>query len=96
MEYLDKKSFDSFKKIKKKLLKLYPGAATKIDGNGKFYLIDKNGFKILKDEFDIPNCNTIREAWEKTLSMLWTQIIVIRNNNKFSDDKIIKQSKKLL
>ena len=96
MEYLDTKLSDSFKKIKKKVLKQYPNASTKMDLNGKFYLVDKNGFRILKDEFNIPNCDTIFEAWSKTLSMLWAKIIVVRNNNKFSDERLIKQSEKFL
>jgi hypothetical protein len=42
----------------------------------------------------IPHSNTIKEAWLKTEVAIKSYHVVNRNNNKFSDDKVIKKMAK--
>lgn len=91
MDYLDNKKTDNFFKIKHKLQKLFPNARVERSRSGKFYMVDENGYRILTEEYNIPDCNTIFDAWKKTLQMCWARVIVMRNNAKFSDEKIMKK-----
>ena len=42
----------------------------------------------------IPHSNTIKEAWLKTEVAIKSYHVVDRNNNKFSDDKVMKKMAK--
>ena len=42
----------------------------------------------------IPHSNTVKEAWLKTEVAIKSYHVVNRNNNKFSDDKIMKKMAK--
>ena len=42
----------------------------------------------------IPHSNTIKEAWLKTEVAIKSYHVVNRNNNKFSDDKVMKKMAK--
>ena len=42
----------------------------------------------------IPHSNTIKEAWLKTEEAIKSYHVVNRNNNKFSDDKVMKKMAK--
>jgi len=81
-------------KNKKNVQKLFPNAKIKIDKFKKFYIVDQNGFKILKDEFSINNQLTIFDTWKKTAEMVWFKHIVEVNNARFSDEKIFKSLNK--
>jgi len=83
-----------FKKSKKYVLNIYPNSVLKITINQKYYLEDENGFRILREEYCIPDCNTPFDAWNKTHRVLWSKHIVDRNNKKFSDERIIRESSK--
>ena len=42
----------------------------------------------------IPHSNTVKEAWVKTEVAIKSYHVVNRNNNKFSDDKVMKKMAK--
>jgi hypothetical protein len=81
---------DEFIRIKHKIQKQYPGASVKRDRFGKFYIVDGNGYKILQDEFEVPNTDTCLEAWVNSSVMVWYKHIIETNNQKFNDEKIFK------
>lgn len=83
-----------YQKNKKLVQKIFPNAKIKIDRFKKFYIVDKNGFKILQDEFSINNQLTIFDTWKKTAEMVWFKHIVEVNNARFSDERIFKSLKK--
>ena len=113
-------SKERFEKAKKGIIKKYPGAHTKVDPEGKYYVATKNGRDINNLQigqtmdaynFDgeddlygfnaalnkvtmIPHSNTVVEAWLKTEVAIKSYHVVNRNNNKFSDDKVMKKMAK--
>ena len=76
-----------FKKYKKYILKIYPNTTLKINSDKKYYLIDSEGYRLLQEEYRIPDCSTPYITWEKTYNLLWTKHIVDRNNRKFSPER---------
>jgi hypothetical protein len=52
-----------FQKIKKRVLKKYPYAATRANSNGKFYVIDGYG-GVIGSDYMIPPANCVWDAWE--------------------------------
>lgn len=76
-----------FKKYKKYVLKLHPDSSLNINPEGKYYLLDSDGYRILQDEYNIPDCDTPYLTWEKTYNLLWSKHIVDRNNRKFSPER---------
>ncbi|MCK9273175.1 hypothetical protein M0P65_06545 [Candidatus Gracilibacteria bacterium] len=79
-----------YQRAKRKVQKLFPNAKIKRDRFKNFYVVDKNGFKILQDEFSINNQLTIFDTWKKTAEMIWFKHIIEVNNQRFNDDKIFK------
>ena len=56
---------------------------------------DLYGFNVaLNQVATIPHSNTIKEAWLKTEVAIKSYHVVNRNNNKFSDDKVMKKMAK--
>lgn len=74
-----------FLKIKEKIQKFYPNSELKINSDNKYYLVDSKGFRILKEEYLIPDGNSIFDTWKNTYEMLWNKHIIDRNNNIFND-----------
>ena len=113
-------SKERFEKAKKGIIKKYPGAHTKVDPEGKYFVATADGRDICNlqmgqtinsYDFDgeddlygfnaalnqvaiIPHSNTIKEAWLKTEVAIKSYHVVNRNNNKFSDDKVMKKMAK--
>jgi len=79
----------NFKYYKKYVNKLYPNSVLKISDKNKFYIVNENGFRILRDEYSIPDCDSVFETWKKTYELLWSEHIIDRNNKKFSDERLI-------
>ena len=84
----EKSSKEIFLDIKKKITKLYPEAKTQIDIFGKYYVVNKNGFKIIPEEYKIKNCDSVLKAWKTTLEFLSVNKILQVNNRRFSPYKI--------
>lgn len=78
-----------FNKYKKYVLKLYPNSKLQINSEGKYYISDSSGKRLLQDEYSIPDCDTPYLTWEKTYNLLWSKHIVDRNNRKFSPERDI-------
>jgi hypothetical protein len=113
-------SKERFEKVKKRIVKKYPGAKTMVDPQGKYFVATVDGRDICNlqvsqainaYDFDgeddlygfndtlnkiptIPHSNTVTEAWLKTEVALKSYHVVNRNNNKFSDDKVMKKMAK--
>lgn len=51
-----------FKSLKRKVLKKYPNASTRIASDGKYYVVTGNGGSIGSD-FMIPNQDSVALAW---------------------------------
>lgn len=80
-----------FNHYKKRVQRIYPGATTKmyLDKNvRKFYIVDKNGYRILNNEYYIRDSLTVFLAWKNTAEMIWNKKIIDRNNRKFDEDKM--------
>ena len=92
-----KERHKKFKKYKNSVIKGFPNATLKINTSGQYYIVDANGYRILQDEYCIPDCDTPFTTWEKTYNLLWSKKIIDRNNKKFSDERIINfsESKKI-
>lgn len=86
---VEKERKQKFNKYKKYILKLHPNSTLKMNSEGKYFLVDSTGKRILQEEYTIPDCNTPYITYEKTYSLLWTKHIVDRNNNKFSPERDI-------
>lgn len=91
----EKKQFlRRFNRYKRYVLKLYPDSELRRNSVGKFYIVDSNGRRLLREEYRIPDCDTPYDTWENTYSLLWSSNLIERNTRKFSDDKIITSSEK--
>ena len=75
---------EKFDKIKLKINKYYPEAKTGKDIFSKYYVMDKNGHRILPDDSCMPNTKTVFEAWEVTLKYMTTNKIVNTNTEQFN------------
>ena len=117
---VDNISKERFEKAKKGIIKKYPGAHTKVDPEGKYYVATADGRDICNlqisqtinsydfgDEEDlygfnaalnkvstIPHSSTVKEAWIKTEVAIKSYHVVNRNNNKFSDEKVMRKMAK--
>ena len=86
----EKKEFKQrFMKYKNYALKKFPEARLEMNLEGKFYVVDERGARILRDEYYMPEAETPFQAWKNTHDILWSKNIVDRNNRKFSDERII-------
>ena len=76
-------------KYKSYIFEHFPESVLSMNQEGKFYIVDNRGARILRDEYCIPDSQTPLLAWKETHDMLWSKNIVDRNNRKFSDERII-------
>ena len=100
---VDNISKERFLKAKKVIIKKYPGAHTMRDTQGKFYVATSSGRDICNlsvgqviDEYDFENEDDLfgfNTALNK-VATIKSHHVVNRNNNKFSDDKVIKKMAK--
>lgn len=81
----------SFKRLRNKVLKKYPGAYTKRLPDGTFEVCTANGYKICNPELHLPPCQSVREAWETAALGLWFTGMIVKSFNAFNDDKIYKK-----
>ena len=83
----------NFKKIKKAVLKKFPGAKTTTDANGNYYIEDENGFRIIADLVLFPSQRSVYDAWYVVDHVSKIEKIVKSNSKRFSDDRIFKKIK---
>lgn len=81
-----------FRKIKKIVQKQYPGASTKIDAFGKYYVTNNRGFRILEDTLLYPAQDNVYDAWYIVSVASKFEKIIEANNRRFSDEKICKKT----
>lgn len=85
----------NFLKLKKKVLKAYPGAHVRMMPNGTYEICTANGYPIRKPELYLPENKTVREAWERTAYAIWFDGMVTKSFNAFSDEKMYKKFDKV-
>ena len=77
---------EEFKKIKNEVIKKFPGAKTKIDVNGYYYVVDGNGYSLYRKQ--IKNSPNVFDAWNNVYRLSWINKNVIqRNDDKFNEEK---------
>lgn len=81
----------NFKKLKRRFAKKYPGVHTKKDEYGLFYVADGNGYRLIPDEYTVPNVKTVLEAWENVEFMLKVDTMLEKNRKRFSDEKVMRK-----
>lgn len=84
-----------FKQVKRVVQKQYPNATTAVDLDGRFYVADENGYRILRDMNLYPSQRDVYTAWIMVQQVTKIETIMNRNNQRFSDEKICKSSEKL-
>ena len=85
---------ENFKKIKKSVLKKFPGATLAVDFEGKYYIKDVNNYRILDDMLLYPSQKSVYDAWRIVDTVTKVEKIIGANTKIFSDEKICKQSGK--
>ena len=83
-----------FTKLKKKVLKAFPGAHARLMPDGNYEICTQNGYPIRKPELYLPENKTVREAWERTAYAIWFDGMVNKSFRAFSDDKMVKKFSK--
>jgi len=59
---------DNFQKVKKRVLRRYPGATTQMDSQGKYYVADKDGYDVMnRSIIDTLNSDQY-DTWDETES----------------------------
>jgi hypothetical protein len=80
-----------FQKVKRFVLKRFPGATTKAYDDGTYAVVDQYGFEIENPELFMPKAKTVREAWNQAKFGQWFTNMVRKSNNAFNDEKIYKK-----
>jgi hypothetical protein len=82
----------SLKRLKNKVLKVYPDAYCR--KNGQIYEICTKGIAIKDPELMLPNALGVYDAWERAAYCLWFKGMIVKSFNAFSDEKMAKQFEK--
>lgn len=83
-----------FLKVKRFVLKRFPGARTvaKLNGDAKhFQVVDGNGYAIVDPQLLIPPATTVKQAWMQAKYSAWFSNMIRKSNAAFSDEKIIRK-----
>jgi len=80
-----------FQKVKRFVLKRFPGATTKAYEDGTFAVVDDYGFEIVNPELFMPRAKSVKEAWNQAKFGQWFTNMVRKSNNAFNDEKIYKK-----
>ena len=80
-----------FQKVKRFVLKRFPGATTKAYEDGTFAVVDDYGFEIVNPELYMPRAKSVKEAWNQAKFGQWFTNMVRKSNNAFNDEKIYKK-----
>ena len=80
-----------FQKVKRFVVKRFPGAHTIMRTNGSFAVVDGNGYSIVSSELMLPPASTVREAWTQAKYAAWFTNMIRKSNAAFSDEKIYKK-----
>ena len=81
-----------FQKVKRFVVKRFPGARTAMSSAGYFSVIyGDDGEPVVNPEILIAPAMTVREAWMKAKYVSWFTNMIRKSNNAFSDDKIYKK-----
>ena len=72
--------------LKQKVHKFYPGAVTRMDIFKKFYVVTETGFRIVPDDANLPNTDTVIKAWKQIIDYLDINKIITINNNIFNSE----------
>lgn len=78
-------------KLKKKVLKVFPGAHIRKMSNGNYEVCNSNGFPIRNPELHLPENKTVKEAWERVGYAIWYNSMISKSFRAFSDEKMIKK-----
>jgi hypothetical protein len=84
-----------FLKLKKKVLKAYPGAHVRMMPDGYYEICTANGYPIRKPELYLPENKTVREAWERASYAIWFDGMVTKSFNAFSDERMARKFEKI-
>jgi hypothetical protein len=79
-----------FRKLKKKILKIFPDAKTEVIGD-TYYVSDGNGRRLIPEYLMIPNSGCVYDAWFHAVKGIWYHGILERNRRRFSDEKVMKK-----
>ena len=80
-----------FRKLKKKIQKVFPDAKIIAITKKDHYVSDGSGRRIIPSYLMIPNSNNVFDAWLHAERGLWYHNILERNRRRFSDEKIMKK-----
>lgn len=81
-----------FLRIKRFVLKRFPGARTSMNSAGTFTVVyGANAEPVVNSELFIPPAKTVLEAWKQAKYASWFSNMIRKSNNAFSDEKIYKK-----
>jgi hypothetical protein len=80
-----------FRKLKKKIQKVFPNARIVAANRGEYYVSNGAGRRLIPEYLMIPNSKNVFDAWLHAEKGLWYHNILERNRRRFSDEKIMKK-----
>ena len=80
-----------FRKLKKKIQKVFPNAKIVAITKGEYYVSDGTGRRLIPEYLMIPNSKNVYDAWFHAERGLWYHHLLERNKRKFSDEKVMKK-----
>jgi hypothetical protein len=81
-----------FQKVKRFIVKRFPGARTAMNSAGIFSVVYGDGAQPVVDpELLLPPAKSVREAWAQAKQVAWFTNMIRKSNNAFSDEKIFKK-----
>lgn len=80
-----------FQRIKRFVIKRFPGAHTMQKEEGTYVIVDGDGFEVRSQELMLPYATSVREAWNQAKFGNWWDNMIRKSTNAFSDEKIYKK-----
>ena len=80
----------AFRKLQRKIRKLFPDAKTEMVGDS-YYVSNGHGRRLIPEYLMIPNSKSVYDAWIHAEKGMWYHKLLERNKRKFSDEKVMKK-----
>ncbi len=85
---------DDFQKIKRFVLKRFPGSYTHRNKDGTYVVLNGFGYNIVSPELLLPPAHTVRAAWTQAKYAAWFSNMIRKSNAAFSEEKMYKKMAK--
>lgn len=80
-----------FQKVKRFVMKRFPGAHTIQKPDGSYVVIDGLGMAVRNDDLLLPPARSVVDAWNQAKYCHWFTNMIRKSNNAFNEEKFYKK-----